>query len=231
VSPNLIRRERPWGTSGFAAHYKQVWHVIEAEGAGCDTLYPAVTLRRLGGWPAGNANRADFDRLTLPAGRPAILRPQLMPDERLGPTLAGVFAGRPELWRDHIDQHVFFWVSEDRRDRFIAACVRSRGRGVAGPGSAPVVIAIETAALLAAHSAVTFFSRINSGSTIRGGARARRDEQTLRPVEDWRGERVVELAIRAPVPLEPVAGRAGGSSGASGGVSKYVNDADRLTCG
>ena len=35
------------GGEGFAARYPLVWHVIEAEGAGCESLYPAATLRRL----------------------------------------------------------------------------------------------------------------------------------------------------------------------------------------
>jgi len=187
------------GCAGFAARYPLVWHVIEAEGAGCDTLYPAATLRRLSGLPADSANREAFQRLELPGGASAILRLQLMPDHRLSPTLAGAFTGRPDLWRAHIDRHVFFWVTEDRRDRFLRACVRLRARDATGPVPTPVVIAFDTAVLLAMHAEVASFSRINVGSTVRGGARTRRDETTLRPVLRWRGEPAVELAIHGPV--------------------------------
>jgi uncharacterized protein DUF7002 len=193
------------GVAGFVRRYPRIWHVIEAEGAGCDTLYPAATLRRLSGLPADSANRQAFQRLALPGGAPAILRLQLMPDARLNPTLAGGFAGRPDLWRAHIDRHVFFWVAEDRRDRFLRACVRLR------PGSAatPVVIAVDTLALLHGHGEAAFFSCINTGSTLRGGARTRRDETTLQALPLWRGERAAELAIRGPVPLTCATGRSG----------------------
>ncbi len=169
------------GLAAFAARYPVLWHVIEAEGAGCDTLYPAATLRRLSGLPSDSMNRDTFQRLELPGGASAILRLQLMRDERLLPTLAGAFSGRPDLWRDHINQHVFFWVSEDRRDRFLQACVRLRARGAPALVAAPVVVAVDTAMLLATHGDMAFFSRTNTGSTKRGGARTRRDETTLRP--------------------------------------------------
>lgn len=187
--------------TGFATRHPRVWHVMEAEGEGCAVLHPAATLCRLAGQWQDGANRNDFQRLILPDGTAAVLRLQLMRDERLAPTLAGRFSGRPDLWRAHIDRHVFFWVSPDRRNRFLNACARLRAKGAMGAGAAPVVIELETAALLAAHGAHAFFSTINSGSTLRGGARTRRDETTLRPLADWRGERVAELAVCASVPL------------------------------
>jgi hypothetical protein len=174
---------------------------MEAEGVDCEILYPAATLRRFAGLPADNSNRDDFQRLSLPGGATAILRPQLMRDDKIGSTLTGTFTGRPGSWREHINQHVFFWVSGDRADRFRAACVRLRAHGAIDQGQAPVVVEIDTASLLAAHHHVAFFSLINSGSTLRGGSWARRDDTTLRPILAWRGEPVVELAIRAPVPL------------------------------
>ena len=164
------------GAAGFAARYPQVWHVIEAEGAGYDTLYPAETIRRLCGLPADSANREAFQRLDLPGGAQAILRLQLMPNDRLGPTLAGAFSGRPDLWRAHIDRHVFFWVAEDRRDRFLRACVRARARGAAGGVPAPVVIAVDTALLLETHGETAFYSKItrvrqSAAAPERGGTR------------------------------------------------------------
>jgi hypothetical protein len=190
-------------SSPFAARYPRVWHVMEAECAGCGTLYPAAALGCLAGLPLDGASRDDFQRLTLPGGGTAVLRKQLMPDQRLIPTLRGSFAGRPDLWRGHINRHVFFWVRDDQCNGFRKACARDRARGVLGSGSAPLMIQIDTAALLAEHHEMAFFSLINAGSTNRGGARARRDENTLRPLHTWRRERVVELAIRRPVNLPP----------------------------
>jgi hypothetical protein len=192
------------GVEDFSARYPVVWHVIEAEGAGCDTLYPAAMLRRLAAVAETSENRGDFERLVLPGGKTAVLRPQLMRDDRLGPTLAGDFSARPGLWRDFINRHVFFWVAGDRRDRFTNACIRLRARGTIGPGPNPIAIEIDTASLLAAHHERAYFSVINTGSTVRGGGRTRRDENTLRPVGCWRRQPVVELAIRGAVPLPPV---------------------------
>jgi len=85
-----------------------------------------------------------------------------------------------------------------------------------------VVIELDTALLLAAHETTAFFSRINTGSTIRGGAWTRRDETTLRPVHSWAGERAAELAIRAPVPLAFGLSRLGpcGRTASSGAVPR-----------
>ncbi len=188
------------GAEGFARRYPLAWHVIEAEGAGCETLYPAATLRRLAGLERDSANRDDFQVVSLPGNRSAVLRMQLMPDVALARTLAGAFSGRPDLWRDHINQHVFFWVTPDRRDRFITACIRSRAKGAIATGRPPTVIEIDVAFLLATHR-TAFFALINTGSTILGGGRTRRDETTLRPVHEWRGAHAAELAIRGPVPL------------------------------
>ena len=120
-----------------------------------------------------------------------------MPDRRLLPTLAGAFAGHPDLWRLHVDRHVFFWAEARRRDAFSRACVRLRG--TAGPS--PVILAFDTAALLDRHGEIAFFATINTGSTVRGGARVRRDENTLRPVAEYRGGPIAELAIRGRVEL------------------------------
>ncbi len=172
-----------------------MWHVIEADGAGdwlIETgLLPSAELR-----PSG-CNRADFHRAELGSGRVAILRPQLMPDHRLAPTLAGHFAGQPAAWRRHVDRHVFFWTEPRRRDAFARACVRLRG----GAGGAPVMLSIDTVALLERHGAIAFFATINTGSTVRAGARVRRDERTFRSVIDYRSGPIAELAIRGRVDL------------------------------
>jgi hypothetical protein len=125
------------GAARLAARYPRAWHVIEADGAGpwlMETgLLPAADLR------CGGANRDFFDCVDLGDGRTAVLRPQQMPDGRLLPTLAGAFAARPDLWRQHVDRHVFFWTEARRRDavfprlhsiarNFVAAAGGSRVR-------------------------------------------------------------------------------------------------------
>jgi hypothetical protein len=62
-------------------------------------------------------------------------------------------------------------------------------------------------ALLDRHGALAYFATINSGSTVRGGARTRRDENTLRPVADYRSGPVAELAIRGRVDLARIGWR------------------------
>lgn len=181
------------GAARLAARYPTVWHVIEADGAGSwlaqTGLLPAASLY------AGGANREQFQRIEFGDGRVAVLRPQLMSDRRLLPTLAGAFVGRPDLWRRHVDRHVFFWIEARRRDAFARACQRLRGE------TPPVVLTIDTAALLESHWEIAFFATINTGSTVRGGARVRRDEHTLRPVAGYRGGPIAELAIRGRVDL------------------------------
>lgn len=187
------------GAARLATHYPRVWHVMEAEGAGgwlAETgLLPAASLR------PGGTNRADFEAIDLGDGRTAILRPQQMPDHRLIATLAGRFTGQPTRWRQHVDRHVFFWAEARRRDAFVSACIRLRSP----PVRPPVTLTIDTAALLKRHSEIAFFATINTGSTVRGGARARRDEDTLRPVADYRSGSIAELAIRGRVDLAGIA--------------------------
>jgi hypothetical protein len=182
------------GAARLAARYPNVWHVIEADGAGpwlAETgLLPTAFLVGSDG-----VNRDAFRRVELGEGRVAVLRPQLMVDHRLLPTLAGAFAGRPEAWRRHVNGHVFFWTEARRRDAFARACQRLRGEAF----PPPVVLTIDTAALLKRHGTAAFFATINTGSTMRGGARVRRDEHTLRPVEEYRGGTIAELAIRGRV--------------------------------
>lgn len=187
------------GAARLAARCPRVWHVIEADGAGdwlAETgLLPAASLR------AGGANRTHFEPIDLGGGCTAILRPQQMPDHRLLASLAGSFTGRPAEWRRHVDRHVFFWAEARRRDTFVRACIRLR----LPPGRPPVTLTIDTAALLARHGDIAFFATINTGSTVRGGARARRDENTLRPVADYRAGLIAELAIRGGVALAGIA--------------------------
>ncbi|HEY1930737.1 MAG TPA: hypothetical protein VGG99_01880 [Acetobacteraceae bacterium] len=188
------------GAALFSARYPVVWHVIEAEGAGpwlAETgLLPTAALLGLAGGADHGANRAEFRRVEFAPGRVAVIRPQLMQDHRLLPTLAGRFARRPEAWRRHINAHVFCWTEPRRRDAFVRACLRWDGGR-----ATPVVLEIDTAALLRIHGDRAFWSRINAGSTVRGGGRVRRDEATLAPVSQYRSGPVAELAVRGPMAL------------------------------
>jgi hypothetical protein len=188
------------GAARFAARYPVVWHVIEADGAGAwlstTGLLPAAALFALAGVPDDGANRDAFRRLHVDGQLTAVVRPQLMHDRRLVPTLGGRFAGDPSAWRRHINAHVFFWTEPRRRDAFVRACVRLRGYG-----TPPRVLTIDSDALLWRQRDCAFFARINTGSTVRGGGRTRRDENTLMPVAEYRSGPVAEVAIRSPVPL------------------------------
>jgi hypothetical protein len=201
------------GVERFAARYPRVWHVIEADGAGpwlqTMGLLPAEDLHRLAGNTDAGGNRDDFRRLDLGQGRVAVLRPQLMADRVLTATLGGSFMGRPDLWRRLINSHVFFWLELRRRDSFIRACGRLRAASHITPQYAtPNVLAIDTAALLSRYGDKAFYTRINSGAALRGGARTRRDETTLRRVADYRSGAVAELAIAGRVELRGITVRA-----------------------
>lgn len=194
------------GIARFAARFPVVWHVVEADGlAGVKAhgLLPAADLLQQAGAAPTDRNRDDFRRVQLDpgaAGGPsAVLRFQLMADAKITPSLHGLFAGQPALWRALIDSQVFFWASPARRDSFLRACRRDRQRSRAAPlDEPPVILAFDTAALLGTQAA-TFYSTFNTGSTVRGAARARRDENTFRPVTDYRSGPAAELAIRGPV--------------------------------
>ena len=71
---------------------------------------------------------------------------------------------------------------------------RARSRGTPSR-SEPVVLAFDTAAVLRAHAARAAYSTFNTGSTVRGGKRAPRDEHSFRPVAQYRGERAAELVV------------------------------------
>ena len=188
------------GVARFTTRYPVVWHVIEADGAGDwltgTGLLPTAELFQIAGVADNGANRDDFRALSLGQGRIAVVRPQVMPDDRLRPTLAGLFRDQPNAWRRHINGHVFFWTEPRRRDAFLRACRRFRPHA-----ATPVVLEFETADLLGTHAGCAYWSRINTGSTMRGGARTRRDGNTLQPMDSYRSGPVAELAVRGRVTM------------------------------
>jgi len=164
-------------------------------------LLPAAELRTLAGKPSANHNRDDFEPLALSDGGVAVLRFQQMQDVRLTQSLAGAYAGNPAAWRGMIDQHVFFWATEARRDKFLAATKRMRAVSKTAPGSAgPAVMCFDTLTLLGFNPSTTLFSTFNTGSTVLGGRRAPRDEHTFRPIGDYKSGPAAELAIRGALP-------------------------------
>lgn len=201
------------GIARFAARFPVVWHVVEADGfAGVEAhgLLPATDLLRRAGMAPTDQNRDDFLPVPLSpggkAGPAAILRFQLMRDEKITPSLRGAYAGQPARWRALIDSQVFFWADPARRDLFLRACRRDRQRSRATPlDEAPVILTFDTAALLGARGDAAFYSTFNTGSTVRGGLRAHRDENTFRPVAGYRSGPAAELAIRGAVASAVVA--------------------------
>ena len=198
------------GAARIAKRYPIVWHVIEAEGAVADPheleLLPAAELRRHVGYTGAAANRDDFEAIELGQGQLAVLRPQQMPDQRLARSLGGgAYAGQPDRWRQHVDCHIFFWACENRRDRFVAACRRGRARSTSLHSlRAPVTLAVDTAMLRGRYGAIAYFATFNTGSTVRGGATAPRNEGTYRPIADYHRGNVAELAMRGSIRLDGI---------------------------
>jgi len=199
----------PSGAAGFAKRHPVVWHVIETEGLDSALLHgllSATALRRQAGVPGTAANRDDYEHLKLPDGGSVLLRFQQMLDAKLLPSLMGQFAEQPAAWRGHINSHVFFWADAGRRDGFIKANARERARSSTAPSTvSAVTLAFDTANLLEQVEDLAFYSTINTGSTVRGGARARRDENTFQPITAYRSGLAAELAIRGAVPPEVLA--------------------------
>jgi len=85
------------GIAGFAARYPLAWHVIEAEGAGCETLYPAATLRRLSGLPDDSTNR-DCEHIAGHAAYGAVVRSPILTAPRTDGFLVPKLLG----WAEHM---------------------------------------------------------------------------------------------------------------------------------
>ncbi|WP_376098811.1 hypothetical protein ACE7GA_09495 [Roseomonas sp. CCTCC AB2023176] len=188
------------GAARFAARFPRAFHVTDRAnlpGIARDGLLSAEALAALYAVPdadrllSENRGRGHFVHLSRDGLPGATLRDQWMPDEPLTACLRGAYAGRPDWWRCLINAHVFLWLSEPQARR-LAAVNRARDQ---------VVLAFETAPLLAATAGRAFTTPINTGiATGRyGRPGSPRDETTFHPVaETPRPDRrtLKELAIR-----------------------------------
>ncbi|WP_426954881.1 DUF7002 family protein [Muricoccus radiodurans] len=194
------------GAARFAARHPRLFHVTDPDalpGIERDGLLSAAALVDLYGVPEpdrpalldDNRGRGVFTRLTRPGLPGATLRDQWMPDAPLTACLRGAYTGRPAAWRRLINSHVFFWVDEAQAHR-LARVNRAR---------AQIVLAFDTAGLLAAHADRAVTAPINTGiaAGLYGRPGTPRDETTFRPLTEYpRPDRkpAKELAIRDGVP-------------------------------
>src|SRR4051812_18981479 len=142
-------------------------------------------------------HRSESATITHPEHGTAIVRDQKpMNSTTLGKCLTDM---TPEEWYEHLNKRVFFWVSEDRLERMLAAgAYRDREH---------TVLELDTGGLLAAYLDNVKLSPMNSGATFPMGATPRGSRTFLSlaeyPWEDRirRGlEPVVELAVDYRVP-------------------------------
>ena len=115
-------------------------------------------------------------------------------------------------WRRHIDSHVFFWATEARRDRFVGANRRLRAH--VQPARPPPSCSRSTPLpCWSGTRAVAYFATFNTGSTVRGGARAGATKTRCArsaitgpaASRNWRSAAAVDLAGLARwLPLTPL---------------------------
>ena len=139
------------------------------------------------------SRRPEPTLLTRPGLPDAILRDQKpMSDRALKRCLIGGMT--PSDWYRLLNGKVFFWLSEARLAKLLAAKpYRARDHDVLELSIAPIIAAYRDAITL---------SPINSGSTIRKPAL--RGPDTFQTIADYTmrrsGERVVELAVTGAIP-------------------------------
>jgi hypothetical protein len=140
-------------------------------------------------------NRRGFEVLCHPDHGRAELRRQQMPEGKLATALSAA-GTTPAAWRRHINAHVFFWIDRHRAEKLRAA----------DPQRAQVLLAVDLAALLAAHGAAARLTPINTGAVrLPSHRRSLADWHPLGAYADPR--RPVELAVPWAVP----GARAGGA--------------------
>jgi hypothetical protein len=89
----------------------------------------------------------------------------------------------PQHWYDLVNDHVFFWLDDDRVRRHRAALRRR----------AQLLLSIDLPALIDAHAGAVYLTPFNIGNARR--APARRGVRTLVPLERWRATRWKEEAL------------------------------------
>jgi hypothetical protein len=118
--------------------------------------------------------------VTLPSG--AYVRDQApMPPAALAGCLDPGLT--PQHWYDLVNDHVFFWLSDERVHRHRAALRRR----------AQLLLSIDVAALIAEHAEAVYLTPFNVGNARR--APARRGIRTLVPLERWRTDRWTSEAL------------------------------------
>jgi len=194
------------GAARFAARFPRLFHVTDPDalpGIERHGLLSAEALVALYEVPPPdrpalldeNRGRNRFTRLAHPGLPGATLRDQWMPDAPLTSALRGTYANDPAAWRRLVNAHVFFWLSEAQAEKLARV----------NPARAQIVLAFETAPLLAAHASHAFTTPINTGIAqgLYGRPGAPRDETTFQPVAAFpRPDRrpPKELALRGAVP-------------------------------
>lgn len=191
----------------FVDRYPRVWHLTEAEGwpgierHGLLSVSALLDLYGLGGaerYAVERARRADSVPLAHPEHGRALVRDQRpMHEAVLRRTLVDM---EPEEWFALLNRRVFFWVSPQRVRRHRAAALNLPRR--------QMLLAIDTAALLARHGDRVELSPINSGATFPLSKRPR-GRDTFASLTDYpwaerhrtaRREPVVELTVLRSVP-------------------------------
>lgn len=176
----------------------RIYHLAEAANWPSirrDGLLCASRLLDRAGLPGAARERLERRQRTahmeLPDG--AQIRDQRpMPPAALEACLVGL---TPADWYALVNGRVFFWLDPDRLDRQRAAC---------GPRP-QVVLAVDTAGLLAAHGARVALTPINTGNARRKPAR--RGHASFVPYDAWLATGWQSEAAALGTPLRPRAHR------------------------
>jgi hypothetical protein len=134
------------------------------------------------------ARRPRSATLEHPEHGTAVVRDQIP----LNPTiLARCLVGMtPGEWCQTLNRRVFFWLTEERLSRLLAArAYRDRPHDV---------LTVDTASLVAAHESEITLAHLNTGTTVFRAPE--RGPDTFQPIATYGRRDVVELAVDYSVP-------------------------------
>lgn len=191
----------------FIERYPRLWHMAEEgswpliEEHGLLSTTALLDLFEIGGerrFPLESAHRRRSETIEHPVYGSAVIRDQKPMNEiTLGKCLLDMTARE---WFENLNRRVFFWPSEERLERMLAAgAYKTRSH---------TVLTIDTLALFGEHLGEIALSTINSGATFPMGA-APRGSDTFRRLPDFpwderlsthRHEPAAELAVDYSVP-------------------------------